>query len=180
MHTAVPVPERHLLLVNTEAIAEMAEEPYNFAGVVDIQDEGEPRLLSLLPPPVPGPDAPYPNFSRRGGRFGPHNQHHPQGSTDLYQSDHLVFMTWFNAGVRVFDISDPYLPREIAWYLPDDPTERRGLLPRTLVTQSEDILVDARGTVFFTDKNHGIHAIRLRETPATRLRETPATSMPED
>ncbi|MGH3384423.1 MAG: LVIVD repeat-containing protein [Nocardioidaceae bacterium] len=162
MHTAVPVPERHLLLVNTEAIAELAEEPYNFAGVVDIRDESEPRLLSLLPLPAPAPDAPYPNFSRRGGRFGPHNQHHPQSSADLYQSDHLVFMTWFNAGVRVFDTSDPYLPREIAWYLPDDPTERRGMLPKTLVTQSEDILVDARGTVFFTDKNHGIHAVRLR------------------
>lgn len=162
MHTALPVPGRDLLLVNTEAIAEMSEEAYNFAGIVDIQDERSPRLISLMPVPVPGPGAAYPNFSRRGGRFGPHNQHHPQ-SADLFGSDHLVFMTWFNAGVRVFDTSDPYLPREIAWYLPDDPTERRGLLPQTLVTQSEDILVDARGYAFFTDKNHGIHAVRLHE-----------------
>ena len=85
MHTAVPVPERQLLLVNTEAIAEMSEEPYNFAGIVDIQDERDPRLISLMPIPVPGPDAAYPNFSRRGGRFGPHNQHHPQRSADLFQ-----------------------------------------------------------------------------------------------
>jgi hypothetical protein len=165
MHTTIPVTGRDLLLVNTEAIAEMSEEPYNFAGIVDIHDEAAPRLISLMPLPVPGPGAAYPNFSRRGGRFGPHNQHHPQGQTDLFHSDHIVFMTWFNAGVRVFDTSDPYLPREVAWYLPDDPTERRGLLPKTLVTQSEDILVDARGTIFFTDKNHGIHAVRMTETP---------------
>ena len=30
-------PDGQLLLVNTEAIAEMSEEPYNFAGIVDIQ-----------------------------------------------------------------------------------------------------------------------------------------------
>jgi hypothetical protein len=165
MHTAIPLVGRNLLLVNTEAIAEMQEEPYNFAGVVDITDERDPRLISLMPVPVPGPDADYPNFSRRGGRFGPHNQHHPQRSADLFYSDQVVFMTWFNAGVRVYDISDPYLPREIAWFLADDPKERRGLMPTTLVTQSEDILVDARGNIFVTDKNHGLHALRMRETP---------------
>ncbi|MCW2840195.1 MAG: hypothetical protein JWR55_1678 [Aeromicrobium sp.] len=163
MHTAVPVPSRDLLLVNTEAIAELSQEAYNVAGIVDIADETAPRLISLLPIPVPGPDADYPNYSRRGGRFGPHNQHHPQdGDPHLFQSADLVFMTWFNAGLRVYDISDPYLPREIAWYLPDDPTVRRGMLPKSaLVTQSEDVLVDARGNIFFTDKNHGLHAVRL-------------------
>jgi len=161
MHTAVPVPGRNLVRVNTEAIAEMSEEPYNFAGIVDVQDERAPRLISLFPIPAPGPDASYPNFSRRGGRFGPHNQHHPQGSPDLFASDSVVFMTWFNAGLRVYDTTDPYLPREVAWYLPDDPTVRRGLLPKTLVTQSEDVLVDARGNIFFSDKNHGLHVVRV-------------------
>jgi hypothetical protein len=160
MHSVIPVPSRNLLLVNTEAIAECQQEAYNFAGIVDIGDERNPRLMSLLPIPRPAAGAPYPNFSTRGGRFGPHNQHHPQGP-ELFSDDNLMFMTWFNAGLRVYDISDAYLPREIAWYLPDDPTERRGMLPKTLVTQSEDVLVDARGNIFFTDKNHGLHVVRL-------------------
>lgn len=163
LHSAVPVPGRDLVLVNTEAIAELSEEPFNFAGIVDVSDETAPRLISLLPQPVPAAAASYPNFNRRGGRFGPHNQHHPQGGAEhLFQSDTLVFMTWFNAGLRVYDTSDPYLPREIAWYLPDDPTERRGMLPKSaLVTQSEDVIVDSRGNIFFSDKNHGLHAVRL-------------------
>jgi hypothetical protein len=161
MHTAVPRPGRDLVLVNTEAIAERSQEPYNFAGVVDVSDERAPRLLSLLPPPVPEPDMPWPNFNTRGGRFGPHNQHHPQDADTLFDSDTLVFMTWFNAGLRVYDTTDPYVPREVAWFLPDDPVERRGLLPRDLVTQSEDVLVDARGVVYVSDKNHGLHVLRV-------------------
>src|SRR3954471_8446831 len=42
--------------------------------------------------------------SLRGGRFGPHNQHHPQnGDPTLFDSDDLPFLTWFNAGLRVYD-----------------------------------------------------------------------------
>lgn len=163
LHTVVPLPERGLAVVNTEAIAELTEEPYNFAGIVDISDETVPRVISLLPPPVPPPGAPYPNFNRRGGRFGPHNQHHGHSElAHLYQSDRLVYLTWFNAGLRIYDISDPYLPREVGWFLPDDPTERRGLLPRSgLVTQSEDVIVDSRGYAYLTDKNHGLHVVRF-------------------
>ena len=163
LHTVVPLPARGLAVVNTEAIAELTEEPFNFAGIVDISDEGRPRLISLLPPPVPAPGAPYPNFNRRGGRFGPHNQHHGHPELPhLFHSDQVVYLTWFNAGLRVYDISDPFVPAEIGWFLPDDPTERRGLLPRTaLVTQSEDVLVDARGYAYLTDKNHGLHVVRF-------------------
>ena len=163
MHTAVPRLRRNLVLVNTEAIAERTEEPYNFAGIVDVSDERDPRLVSLFPPPVPAASAAYPNFNKRGGRFGPHNQHHPQNPGVLLDSDDMVFMTWFNAGLRVYDISDPFVPREIAWFLPDDPVERRGLLPRDLVTQSEDVLVDARGVVYLSDKNHGLHLLTLTD-----------------
>jgi hypothetical protein len=163
LHSAVPLPARRLVVVNTEAIAERCEEPYNFAGIVDVADPSAPRLLSLFPVPVPPPDADFPNFQRRGGRFGPHNQHHPQqGAPHLLQSDELIFLTWFNAGLRIYDIRDPYLPREVGWFLPDDPSERRGALPRTaLVTQSEDVLVDARGIAYVTDKNHGVHLVRF-------------------
>jgi hypothetical protein len=117
--------------------------------------------MSLFPPPVPPPGAAYPNYNTRGGRFGPHNQHHPTDPTVLFDSDEIVFMTWFNAGLRVYDIGDPYVPREIAWFLPDDPQQRRGPLPKDLVTQSEDVLVDARGTIFVSDKNHGLFLLTM-------------------
>ena len=122
MHTVIPIPARNLLLVNTEAIAERQQEAYNFAGIVDVGDEQNPRLMSLLPIPVPCGRRGVSELQHAGGRFGPHNQHHPQ-APELFADDNLMFMTWFNAGLRVYDISDAYLPREIAWYLPDDPTD---------------------------------------------------------
>ncbi len=58
------------------------------------------------------------------------------------------------------DISEPRLPREVGYFLPPDPRQRIGPLPRTLVTQSEDVLVDARGYIYMTDKNHGLYVLR--------------------
>jgi hypothetical protein len=161
VHTALPLPDRNLVVVNTEAIEERCQEPLNFAVLVDVTDETAPRVVSMLPLPAPPPDAPYPNFSHRGGRFGPHNQHHHNHLPFLLHDDQMVYLTYFNAGLRLFDISDPLLPREVAWYLPDDPTTRRGPLPATALTSSsEDVLVDVRGYVYLTDKNHGLQILR--------------------
>lgn len=167
VHTALPLTQRELVIVNSEAIAENCDEPLGYAGIVDIRDETKPRLISLFPLPKPPEDAPYPNFCEKGGRFGPHNQHQPQYQPILMQDENLCYLTYFNAGLRVFDISDERLPREVAWFIPPDPVQRRGLLPRSkLVAQSEDVVVDSRGNIFVSDKNHGVYVLRLDRAAA--------------
>ncbi len=158
-HTVVPLPRRKLAIVNSEAINEGCDEPLNYAAVVDIADEANPRVLSLFPVPTPPPGSPYRNFCEKGGRFGPHNQHHPQHHPDLEARDDRVYLTYFNAGLRIYDIADPHQPREVAHFIPPDPPERLGLLPKKLVTQTEDVLVDRRGTIYITDKNWGLHIL---------------------
>src|SRR5207244_13108397 len=105
--------------------------------------------------------APFRNFCEQGGRFGPHNLHQPQGNPYLLDRPDLALLTYFNAGLRVIDVSDPRLPREIASFVPPDPLIRRGVLPSRLVAQSEDVLADARGYIYVTDKNNGLHVLRL-------------------
>jgi hypothetical protein len=161
VHTAVPLPARKLVSVNSEAIKEDCDEPLGFAGLVDVGDERAPRLRSLFPLPAPPPGAPFRNFCERGGRFGPHNQHQPQHQAVLLDRDDLVFLTYFNAGLRIVDISDSRQPREVGWFVPPDPTVRRGALPTKLVAQSEDVLVDRRGHIYLTDKNHGLYVLTL-------------------
>jgi hypothetical protein len=154
-----------LVLVNSEAIAEQGDEDLGYAGIVDISNEKSPRLIALFPQPQPPVEWGIDNFYQRPGRFGPHNQHQWQNQDILLHDESLVFLTYFNAGLRVYDISDERTPKEIACYIPADPEVRLGPLPKSgLVTQSEDVLVDARGNIFVSDKNRGVCILRLEDS----------------
>lgn len=160
MHTAVPLPERNLVVINSEALHERRQEPVNFAGIVDVSDEADPVLISLFPEPVAPEGYGAPSFTAKGGRFGPHNQHQPQGQPQLEPIGDLIYLTYFNAGLQVYDISDPYTPTIVGSFIPDDPQRRRGPLPSELVAQVEDVVVDRRGYAYFSEKNSGVTIVR--------------------
>lgn len=160
MHTAVPLPDRDLVLINSEALNERCADPLNYAGVVDVSDETDPVLVSLFPLPEVPEGYPHPTFCEKGGRFGPHNQHQPQGQDVLAPVEDIVYLTYFNAGLQIYDISRPHAPTIAGYYIPADPPERRGVLPTDLVTQVEDVVVDRRGYAYFSEKNSGVTIVR--------------------
>ena len=157
VHTAVPLLDRNLLVVNSEALRESCDEAVGFAGIVDIANELDPILISLFPQPRTPKGYPTKTFCQRGGRFGPHNQHQPQGQSCLAPVGQFIYLTYFNAGLQIFDISEPRDPFIAGFYIPDDPIARRGPLPKTLVVQAEDVLVDRRGVIYMSEKNSGIY-----------------------
>jgi hypothetical protein len=161
LHTVVPARDPRYLIVNSEALRERCDEPVNFAGVVDISKEAEPRLISLFPTPQMPADYPHRDFIEKGGRFGPHNQHHQQGNASLLAHDQYVYLTYFNAGLQIFDVSNPHFPRIAGYYIADDPKKRLGPLPLDLVTQYEDVLVDRRGYAYVSEKNSGLHILQF-------------------
>jgi len=163
IHTYLPLPHRKLALINDEAIAENGDENLNLAGMADIGDETKPRMISLFPMPEPPAESGVKNFYEKGGRFGPHNQHHPNHQACLEDRDDLAYLTYFNAGLRVYDIRDPRAPREIGYFIPPDPPTRIGAKPSQLVAQAEDVLVDRRGCIYISEKNQGIFILRLRD-----------------
>lgn len=138
-HTALPLGDRNLLVVTDEAIEPNCEGARKDVHVVDVSDERHPREIARFP--VPEGD-----YCGRGLRFGPHNVHENRPGT--YQSDTLVFVTYFNAGLRVFDTSDPRAPREVAAYVPEAPRGQPAI-------QFNDVLVDADENVFVTDRVRG-------------------------
>jgi hypothetical protein len=89
-------------------------------------------------------------FSKRGGRFGSHNLYENYPMDVSYRSDNIIFATFFNGGLRVYDLTNPYQPQEVAYIVPGAPA----LSPKGSV-QINDVYVDDRGLVYTVDRFTG-------------------------
>jgi hypothetical protein len=122
-HTCYPViagpshPHLQNLVVGThEALEADCREIYHTPYVVDVKDPKNPRIVGFFPRPAAPADAPYSDFCMARGRFGSHNTQCWLAPGKSNPS--IVAITFFNAGVRIFDISDPTAPKEVAYFVP--------------------------------------------------------------
>jgi hypothetical protein len=163
VHTVLPLWDRKLLYVSSEAHDEnCADNGMNFAGMIDDADPAHPKLISIFPTPVPPKDAPYKDFCDKGGRFGPHNVSQEIHNPAIQHQGSLMTVAWFNAGVRIFDISNPRLPKEVGYFMPPerpDAPEQSGA-HASKVDWSEEIAVDARGYIYMNDDKWGLFILR--------------------
>ena len=114
-HTALPLPRRKLVVVTDESTADYSREGQKLIWVVDVREETRPVPIATFP--VPEGD-----YCARGGHFGPHNVH--ENRPGAYQDDVLIYTTYWNAGLRIYDLTDPYRPTEVAYYVPPAPAHR--------------------------------------------------------
>jgi len=138
-HTCLPLPDRDLVVVSDEAIMDGCDGDRHMVRVVDVSDETAPFVRSICP--VPEGD-----FCHRGLRFGSHCLH--ENRPNSYRSQELVFVTYFNAGLRVYDVADPDDPVEVAHWIPECP-------PNQVAAQINDVFVAQDHTVYVTDRVHG-------------------------
>ncbi len=143
-HTALPLFGRNLLVVSDECVQDDGADWPKLVWLVDASDESNLVSISTLPAP------PVDVFARRGGRFGAHNLHENTPVPGSWKSETIIVGTFFNAGVRAYDISDPFAPREIAYFVPPPPNGS----PVGAV-QLNDVFVDDRGLVFTVDRHTG-------------------------
>ncbi len=150
-----------VVLVN-EAIQNECREHRQMLFLVDVTTPSKPfSVANFQVPEASG------NFCARGGRFGTHASN--ESFTPIYYR-RLVFISYFNAGVRAVDIRDPYSPKEVAFYIPaiTDKTDKRCVPSASggeackVAIQTNNVEVDDRGYIYIVDRaNTGLHILEL-------------------
>lgn len=143
-HTVLPLFDRGLWVVSDECVQDDGKDWPKLVWMVDARSDANPVPISTFPAP------PYDAFAKRGGRFGAHNLHENLPLPVSFQSDTLTIGTFFNAGVRVYDTSNPYQVEEVAYFVPGTPR----LAPAGAI-QLNDVFVDDRKLVYTVDRFGG-------------------------
>jgi hypothetical protein len=153
-HNCLPLPDRDLLVVLDEAVLDHQEDGLKVIWVFDNRVPQNPVSISTFPTPAEA------DYKSKGGHFGPHNIHENRPGT--FVSSQLIFATYQNAGIRVFDMSDAFIPKEVGALVPPQPSTLADTRPnRARVIQSADVFVDAKGLIYATDYNAGLYILEF-------------------
>ena len=140
-HTVLPLFDRNLLVVSDESVRPAAQDWPKLVWIVDAQREDKPVSIATCPMP------PLKTFAKRGGRFGAHNLHENRPAPGSWINETIIVGTFFNGGVRAFDLSDPFRPKEAAFFVPPAPRKS----PAKAI-QINDVFVDERQIVYAVDR----------------------------
>jgi hypothetical protein len=151
-HTLLPLFDPGLLVVSDESIADGATDWPKLVWIVDMRDETNLVPISTCPLP------PMAEFAARGGRYGAHNLHENRPAPGAWVSEKVIVGTFFNGGVRAFDLSDPFRPEPVAWYVPESPRrQKQGAI------QLNDVFVDDRQIVYTVDRfTGGLYVLEMK------------------
>ncbi len=153
-HNCLPLPGRGLMFVVEEALFDHCGDGIKRNWVYDIREPTKPITIASAPLPS---DVDY---KAKPGQFGPHNLY--ENRSEGYQSEELIFVSYQNAGVRVYDISDPFRPEEVAACVPPAPAKMLDPTPRAhSVIDTVDVFVDKQGLVYATDMNAGLYIMEM-------------------
>ncbi len=151
-----------IVLVN-EAGGNRCSDNRQMVYIVDITTPSKPMGIANHHVPAASGD-----FCARGGRFGSHSSN--ESFTGVFYGK-LVFVSWFNAGVRAIDIREPFSPREVGFFIPAT-TAKTDPRPEgckigvdavcDVVIQTNNVEVDGRGLIYIVDRaNTGLHILEL-------------------
>ncbi|MEA2904841.1 MAG: hypothetical protein QOI12_2228 [Alphaproteobacteria bacterium] len=152
---------RDFVMIVDEQILNECLEPRQMVFFVDVTIESKPMIVSNFQVPEA-----LGSFCERGGRFGAHS---PNESMAPVFYKKLVFLAYFNAGVRAVDVRDPYSPREVGYFIPPitEATEKRcikvdGKDRCKTAIQSNNLETDDRGYIYVVDRaNTGMHILEV-------------------
>jgi len=139
-HTVLPLFDRGLLVVTDECLRDNGEDWPKLTWVIDARNEKNLVPISTLPLPSVS------EFGNKGGRFGSHNLHENRPGPSFF-SEEIIIGAFFNAGIRVYNLKDPYQPELLAYFIPPGPKNSR-----VNTIQMNEVYVDENGIVYAGDR----------------------------
>jgi len=143
-HTAVPLFDRGLMLVSEEALKQDCSDYPKLIWLLNIS--AEENMVPQGAAHISNLDG----YLTRGGRFGAHNLHENHEQPTCPQLQNTAAGSFFNGGLRMFDIRDPFRVEELAYFVPKTPAGSR--LP---TAQINDCFVDDRKLVYAVERITG-------------------------
>ena len=152
---------RDIMMIVNEELVNECREPRQMVWFVDATVEKTPVVISSW-----SVSEKAGNFCERGGRFGSHSSNESMAPV-FYKK--LAMITFFNAGLRVLDVRDPYQPKEVGYFIPSitKDTYKRCVKDGDKETckiaiQSNNVETDDRGYIYVADRaNTGLHILEL-------------------
>lgn len=162
---------RDFVVLVSESVANQCQEPRHAVFIVDVTDEAHPWPVSTFQVRESGGA-----FCERGGRFGPHGTQWDMGPP-FY--NRVQVFSWFNAGLRVVDVRNPFEPVEVGYFIPattPNTDERCAIIDGEercrVAIQTNNVEVDNRGLIYLVDRaNTGLHIVELTGQAARVLGE---------
>jgi hypothetical protein len=155
-HTLLPIRGGRFIVESHESVEDLCAD---FPKPIHIYKNRPETSLEQIAT-VPFPDN-VSELCQRGGRFGAHNIYEFEADEPSFFSDRVVFTSFFNGGVRAYDVSNPFDPREVGYYVPPAPPgSEAGAI------QINDVWVDNRGVIFAVDRFAG--GLYVFRSPLTR------------
>jgi hypothetical protein len=145
VHTLQPIRGGRYIVATHEAVEDNCIDGDKRIDIFRNRPESTLTKIATLPNPRNAAE-----LCTRGGRFGAHNIFEKTPDEPTWWSDRVVIGSFFNGGVRAYDVSDPNRPREIAFNVPEAPAGS----PAGAI-QINDVYVDDRGLIFAGDRFGG-------------------------
>jgi hypothetical protein len=155
-HTVMPAPakiggKRIAVAIDEEDQAQSVNEEEARRGrmhacisTYDVSDYSNVKPLALFE--VSELDSPFARTP--GARFGAHQFHERMTGT-------LIHAVWFGAGLRIIDVANPSVLREVGYFIPEPVGGKSA-------PQSNDVMLDDRGLIYMVDRLIGFDVLEFR------------------
>lgn len=166
---------RDFLFVTSEGINPRCSRVRHATFFLDITDEKHPWPVSNFQVGANSNASGTPDYCSRFASFGPHS---PQAIRLSAYDGKMLFLSYFDAGIRVIDMRDPFAPVEIGHYVASPTARTRFVRPPNRLPQYQQseppvgakpwpvmntVEVDPRGRYIYGGdrSNNGVYVLEL-------------------